>query len=167
MAYLNTISFPLAADRITHYTTGNNAIFACIFDATNNLMVLKVLPGQYTPVIRALSSTDVVEGLGAAFPRTSETRQEATVEIVNGMIVVAQVLNELRQNAIDDGTHQITVYDGCMVEFPDREQGYTIRQWWLELPVVPKAAQARRSVGQSIDERMYAGYTLEFTSFGS
>lgn len=166
MAYLNYLAFPLSADRVTFYTTGNNAVFSKIFDTTNNLMVLPIMPGSYTPTIRSLSATDVVEGSRSTVVRTSETRQGATVEIANGMAVVGAVLNELRQNAIADESYRITVYDGCMVEFKDRTQGHTVRQWWLEQPVIPKSSQVRLTIGHTVDERAYAGYTLEFIEFG-
>lgn len=162
MAYLNTISFPLASDRIAHYSTGDNAVFASIFDTTNNLMVVQVLPGEYTPRIRTLGRTGVIEGLDSSQPRNPTTRQEATVNLQHGSIVVAAVLNELRQNAIDDDSYTIEVWDGCLVDFDDRAQGYSVRQWWLETPVVPLSAQANLGTG---GEQIYAGYTLDFINF--
>lgn len=163
MAFLNTISFPMEASRVTYYSTGDNAVFVSCFDTTNNLMVLEVSPGGYTPRVRALGRTEVIEAITSEVVPTPATRQEAIVEVPKAMIVVAEVLNELRQNAIDDGTYKITVRDGCMVEFADRAQGYTTRGWWLALPVVPEAANA--NLGPT-GERIYSGYTLDFTIFG-
>lgn len=160
MSYLNTISFPLAADRITHYSTGTNAIYAQLFDTTNNLMVLKIRPRDYTPVVESLGSTDVARGVSSTVVRTPTTKTGATIKTAAGMGVIAAVINELRQNAIDDDSHTITVYDACHIEFEDEDQGYTVREWWLREPVVPNAAMAK--TGGANSKPIYDAFVLEF-----
>lgn len=164
MAYLNYLAFPLPADRVVYYSSGDNAIFSRLFDTTNNLLTIPIYPGEYTPSIRALGDPTVIEGLEDEVVPDPLTRQGASVEISNGMIVIKAVLNELREDAKNSSSY-ITMHDGCDVEFEDRLQGYTIRQVWLELPVIPKKPQARSTVGATIDERMYEGYSLEFKFF--
>ena len=164
MAYHNYLAFPLAPDRLSHYSTGDNEIYAKLFDPATNRMIIPIYPGEYTPTIRALGDTAVVEGLEQDVVPTPVTRQGATVDIEQGMIVIKAVLNELRDNAIAAKSY-IIMHDGCDVEFEDRQQDYTVRQCWLELPIIPKSPQARRTIGADIDERMYAGFSFEFKFF--
>lgn len=164
MAYPNYLAFPLDSDRVSYYSTDDNAIYAKLFDPATNRMIIPIYPGEYTPTIRALGDTAVVEGLQQNVVPTPVTRPGATVDIEQGMIVIKAVLNELRDNAIAAKSY-IIMHDGCDVEFQDRKQDYTVRQCWLEMPVVPKSPQARRTIGAEIDERMYAGFLLDFKFF--
>lgn len=163
MSAINTISFVLPNGWVAQYSNDHNGLYASIFNAQSNLMTLPILPGDYTSRVRSLGPTDVIEGVSGSHVRTAETRQEATIRTPKGFIVIKEVVNRLRDAAIANGTYTLTIHDGCEVEYEDISQGYTLRKWWLKQPVVPEGAQAHV---QGSGDRIYAGYTFEFTAFG-
>ena len=172
MSFLNYIAFPMAADRVAYYSALHGGKYTKLFDTGTNRMVLDVLPGNYTTRLRARGPDDVIEGASqeggptaGVVIQTPEQRYEATIKIEVGMIVVGTVINELRQNAINDETGLITVHDGTVVDIEDVPQGYTVRRWWLKKPVIPM--DPRVNMGGSIQHRAYGGYELDFTAFGN
>ncbi|MEM9214051.1 MAG: hypothetical protein AAGD25_06855 [Cyanobacteria bacterium P01_F01_bin.150] len=159
MAFLNTISFPMASDRVSHYSTGVNAVYASIFDTTNNKMVLKVPVGGYTAQYRSIGQRGKVTGLSGELFRKPNLENRIQVEVTSGFIIVRDVIEELLDDAESSGAYYLTVHDGCEIDPADRIQGFTIRQWWLELPPKPRASQANLGTG---GENIYDGYAFEF-----